>query len=308
MKSWRRVLVGTRGSRLALAQTEMVIELLQKVDGGVEFVPVPMKTMGDSRLPGKDGGVDGKTAFTGEIDRALLEGRVDISVHSMKDLPLVVDKAVVVATPLRGDPRDALVSIGGGRLDSLKEGARIGTSSVRRKAQLLARRGDVEVVELHGNVETRLRKLVEEKLDGVVLAAAGLQRLGLGWRISQSFEPEEMVPAVCQGTVAVEARKEDAEVIGLLRRIDDPRTRAASECERAFSEELGGDCDVPLGAFAEIRDRALTVVGVVSDPEGKSPVRGTAEGTADDPRGVGKMLASKLMDSGGRRILEEIGG
>ncbi|MDG6988206.1 MAG: hydroxymethylbilane synthase [Nitrososphaerota archaeon] len=300
-----RLLVGTRGSRLALAQTKIVIDLLQNAVRGVEVVPVAIKTSGDTLPQERRGDLDGKTAFTGEIDRALVDGRVDISVHSMKDIPAEIDQAIVVAaTPVRGDARDALVSASGARFAELKKGARVGTSSVRRRSQLLAARADLEVVEVHGNVETRLGKLGSGGLDGVVLAAAGLERLDLGGRISQLFQPQEMVPAVCQGIIAVETRKDDRELTELVRRVDDPRTRAASECERALSEELGGDCNVPLGAYAEARDGTLTVVGVVADPEGRRLVRKSARGAVDDPRSVGRKLAATLRDSGGRQILE----
>ncbi|MDG7015809.1 MAG: hydroxymethylbilane synthase [Nitrososphaerota archaeon] len=300
-----RLLIGTRGSRLALAQTKIVIDLLRDAARGVELVPVVIRTSGDTLPQERRGGLDGKTAFTGEIDTALVEGRVDISVHSMKDIPAQIDRAIVVAaTPVRGDARDALVSTGGARFAELKKGARVGTSSVRRRAQILAARSDLEVVEVHGNVETRLSKLGDGGVDGVVLAAAGLERLNLGGRISQLFQPQEMVPAACQGIIAVETREDDRELTELVRGVDDPRTRAASECERALSEELGGDCDVPLGAYAEVRDGTLTVVGVVADPEGRSLVRKSVTGTADDPRSLGRRLAETLRDSGGRRILE----
>lgn len=304
-----RLLVGTRGSKLALAQTKLVVDSLTKIGGGIEFVTVTIKTAGDIMPPDKLGGMDGKTAFTSEIDRELAQGRVDIAVHSMKDLPAKLNpRLVVAATPERGDPRDALVSASGASLPQLGRGARVGTSSARRRSQLLAARNDLDIVELHGNVETRLKKLEQRQLDGVVLAVAGLERLGLGSRISQAFDAEELVPAVCQGVLAVEARADDRETLDLVSRIDDPDTRAASDCERAFSGALGGDCYVPLGAFARVVSRKIRAVGLIANLEGKDMVRTSVEGNLRDPRGLGFELATKLNDAGGREILKELKG
>ena len=302
-----RVLVGTRGSALALAQTRLVVDLLHgKTEA--ELVMVPLKTSGDA-LPHERLVTDGKTAFTGDIDRELAEGRIDIAVHSMKDLPLLTDERLVIgATPKRGDPRDALVSPSGATLGRLRKGARIGTSSVRRMSQLLALRGDIEVVELRGNVDTRLRKIEERGLDGAVLAAAGLHRLGLGSRITQAFGVEEGVPAVCQGTLAVEARAGDSDVLAMLEAIDDPDTRASSECERAFSEELGGDCDVPLGAYATVAPGRMVAIGLVADPLGKRSARAEVEGDGRNPKALGRELARKVKERGGAKIMEGIAG
>ncbi|MDG6973084.1 MAG: hydroxymethylbilane synthase, partial [Nitrososphaerota archaeon] len=273
-----------------------------------ELVMVPLKTSGDA-LPHERLVTDGKTAFTGDIDRELAEGRIDIAVHSMKDLPLLTDERLVIgATPKRGDPRDALVSPSGATLGRLRKGARIGTSSVRRMSQLLALRGDIEVVELRGNVDTRLRKIEERGLDGAVLAAAGLHRLGLGSRITQAFGVEEVVPAVCQGTLAVEARAGDSDVLAMLEAIDDPDTRASSECERAFSEELGGDCDVPLGAYATVAPGRMVAIGLVADPLGKRSARAEVEGDGRNPKALGRELARKVKERGGAKIMEGIAG
>lgn len=302
-----RLLVGTRGSKLALAQTRLAVEMLRRVDSGLELVSVPVKTMGDIMPPEKLGGVDGKSAFTSEIDRQLIEGGIDLAVHSMKDLPVRLDERLVVAaTPEREDARDALVSESGMKLAQLRKGARIGTSSVRRRAQLLAMREDLKVVELHGNLETRLKKMELESLDGVVLAAAGLKRLGLEPRICQLFTTGEMVPAVCQGVLAVEARKDDEETLALLRKIDDPLTRAASDCERAFAEELGGDCYVPLGAFASPESGMLNALGMISDLDGRDSARASIRGEMADARGLGIKLAAKLNEAGGLRIMKEL--
>ncbi len=301
------MLVGTRGSRLALAQTDIVIEKLKMARRDVDSLPVPIRTLGDTLPAEKLGEVDGKSAFTSEIDRALVEGRIDLAVHSMKDLPSSIDPALVIAaTPERGDARDALVAVTAGGLMQLPKGARVGASSIRRRAQLFRMRSDIEVVEVHGNVDTRLAKVGRNGLAGTVLAAAGVQRLGLGSRIDQYFAIEDMVPAVCQGTLAVIARKDDGKTLAMLSSLDDPTTRASSECERAFSAALGGDCDVPLGGFAEAGSSGLKAVGMVSDPKGMRVAKATVSGPVEEARALGKRLAEKLSDSGGDRILREL--
>jgi hydroxymethylbilane synthase len=300
-----RIRLGTRGSSLALAQTKLVADLLMAAHEELEVVTVPLKTLGDLLPPEKLTKVDGKTAFTGEIEKQLLAGKIDVAVHSMKDLPIALGEGLVVAaTPKRGDPRDALVSKEKLPLKMLKAGARIGTSSVRRRAQLLAIRGDLEVVEIHGNVETRIQKIAREGLDGVVLAAAGLWRTGLDSNISEIFEIEEMVPAACQGILAVEARKDDETTVDLVSPINDRAARVASVCERAFAEELGGDCYVPLGAFARLKGASLVALGMVASLDGKSMVKLEEHGPASDAEAIGKRLGAKVADAGGRPILE----
>ena len=303
-----RLLVGTRGSKLALAQTKLVLDLLEEADGRFSFEVVPIKTAGDAGLSEARGFTDGKSAFTGEIEKQLAEGGIDFAVHSMKDLPASSDERLVIAaTPPMGDARDALVSSSGSVFKALKQDARVGTSSARRRAQILAARKDIEVVEMHGNVETRLRKLETEKLDAVVLAAAGLNRLGLGSRITQAFATDEIVPAPCQGTLAVQARSKSSDVLALLGKVDDAATRAASECERAFSQALGGDCDVPLGAHAGQRPGGLAAVGVLADPDGSYIVKASASGSPAQAKELGRRLADKVVASGGDKILKRLG-
>ncbi len=300
-----RIRLGTRSSSLALAQTKLVADLLKASHKDLEVVTVPVKTLGDLLPPEKLSGVDGKTAFTGEIERQLLEGKIDAAVHSMKDLPTKLeDRLVLAATPKRGDARDALVSKEGLRLKRMEVGARIGTSSVRRRAQLLSIRGDLEVVEMHGNVETRIRKMTEQGLDGVVLAAAGLQRTRLDSRISEIFGIGKIVPAPCQGILAVEARSDDEDAIDLISPINNSKARASSVCERAFAEELGGDCYVPLGAFATIQDSSLAVVGMVASPDGTTVVKLEDHGPPSDAEAIGSRLAGRVAEAGGRVILQ----
>jgi hydroxymethylbilane synthase len=300
-----RIRLGTRGSRLALAQTRLVADLLTSAHEDLEVVTVPLKTAGDLTQPERIGTVDRKAAFTGEIERQLLAGSIDAAVHSMKDLPIALDdRLTVAATPRRGDARDALVSEGNKLLSSLREGARIGTSSVRRRAQLLATRRDLNVTEIHGNVETRIRKIAREELDGVVLATAGLERAGLDGKIAERFATNRMVPAVCQGILAVQARRDQRPTIELLGKIDDPATHTASVCERAFAEELGADCNFPTGAFAHVDGGSLAVIGMVATLDGKKMVRAEVRGSASAAAAIGRELAAKVGSGEGRLILE----
>ncbi len=279
--------------------------MLEASHPGLEVKTVTLKTLGDVLPPEKLSRVDGKVAFTGEIERQLLAGKIDAAVHSMKDLPSKLDeKLVVAATPKRGDARDALVSKGGLQLRRLKTGATVGTSSVRRRAQLLAIRPDLDVVEIHGNIDTRIKKTTEGGLDGVVLAAAGLQRTHMDSVVSEVFETGEMVPAVCQGILAVEAREGDRDTIDLLGSIDDSETHNASVCERSFADELGGDCYVPLGAYARSEGEALEVVGMVASLDGRRMVKLEGRGPASGAEAIGRRLAEKVGEAGGRTILQ----
>ncbi|MDG6985353.1 MAG: hydroxymethylbilane synthase [Nitrososphaerota archaeon] len=290
---------------MAIAQTKLVLEMLEASSKAASFEVVTIKTAGDVSSPA---GADGKAAFTGEIEAQLVDGKIDLAVHSMKDLPTETDsRLALAATPVRGDPRDALVTTSGTKLSELRKGAKLGTSSLRRRAQLLSIRNDLEVVELHGNVETRLRKMGDERLDGIVLAAAGLERLGLGSKITQLFHTSEVVPAPCQGIIAVQTARKSKETLALLRKIDDASTRLASECERAFSADLGGDCDLPLGAFAAVDGERLDAIGVLAYPDGTRVVKASSTGDSKDAKQVGRELAAKVIRSGGGEILERLG-
>lgn len=299
--------LGTRGSDLALAQTKLVADLLMSKHPRLQVVTVPIRTSGDTLPPAGWGERDAKSAFTGEIESELREGKIDAAVHSMKDLPAAMDPRLVVgATPSRGDPRDALVSRAGVPLSAMPAGSTIGTSSVRRRAQLLAARPELKLVEVHGNVGTRVRKLSERGLDGLVLAAAGLERAGLGPAITQRFEVEEMTPAVCQGILAVQARRDDPSTIDLLASIDDPTTHAAATCERAFAAALGGDCNVPIGAFAATDSGLIAALGMVARPDGSRIARAKAQGQFSDAESIGRRLAAGAEEAGGAEILQEL--
>jgi hydroxymethylbilane synthase len=300
--STRRLRIGTRGSKLALAQTSIVATLLTQAAEGLEVQVVPVKTRGDTLPPSQRGEADGKGVFTEDIESMLLRGDLDLAVHSMKDLSVTIDPALVIAaSPPRGDPRDALVSATKKTLDALPDGASLGTSSIRRKAQLLTLRKDLRLVDLHGNVETRIRKMTELGIDGVVLAAAGLDRLSLGKEITQRFPTSQLVPAAGQGALAVQARRKDAEMARLASKIDDPETATATECERDFAKAMGADCTLPIGAFASFEGRSITLTGMIASLDGNSVIRRSASST--DPRGLGTQLGNEILELGGAAIL-----
>ncbi|MDR5675046.1 MAG: hydroxymethylbilane synthase [Armatimonadota bacterium] len=294
--------VGTRASSLSRRQTDWVLQLLRRADPRLQFHVVPVRTAGDrsSRPIAELGGVGW---FTRELERALLEGTVDLVVHSLKDLPTETPGGLVVAaTPPREDARDALV----GRwptLDALPRGARVGTSSPRRRAQLLAYRRDLEVVPLRGNVDTRLRKVDAGEVEAAVLAAAGLVRGGWEDRIRQYLDPEVMLPAPAQGALAVQVRESDAPLVELTRQIDHPPTRAAVRAERAFLRALGGGCTLPVGALATVEgDRLCLQVRVLSE-DGSRQVSARREGRPDDPERLGHEVAEEV-----RPFLSLMGG
>lgn len=297
--------VGTRSSKLSLAQTDIVVRLLKSAHPSLEMEVIPIKTLGDRLPPDQRGSIDEKRAFTQDIEDLLLAGVLDFAVHSLKDLPSVLREDLsIVATPPREDARDALVSSKGEMLNAIPKAGKIGTSSLRRRAQLLRMRRDLDVIEIRGNVETRLQKITELGLDGVVLAAAGLKRIGEQDRISQLFSVYEMVPAPGQGILAVEARKDDGETSLTISALDDPNTKFAANCERAFSKTLGGDCNVPLGCYAEVSRGRIAVTGMIASPDGIEFVKRSIMGAASEPERAGEDLAQSLLASGGKKILE----
>jgi len=285
------ILIGTRGSALALAQAEGVARQLRDLGARVELRII--KTTGD-RVQGPPEMPAEKGVFVKEIEAALLAGEVRLAVHSLKDLPTDLKPGLLIAAvPLRADPRDALISRGQ-RLADLPRGARVGTSSPRRRAQLLRVRPDLEMLPVRGNVHTRLRKLDAGDYDAIVLAAAGLERLGLGDRIVERLACEVCLPAPGQGALAVEARAGDEEAIGLARRIEDAASRACVEAERALLAGLGGGCRVPIGALAEAEGAALRLRGVVASPDGARAVFGEKVGERERPQELGRLLAEDL--------------
>jgi hydroxymethylbilane synthase len=297
--------IGTRGSPLALWQAHHVTELLRAAapDRPVELVEI--ETIGDQvrDVPLTQLGGDG--AFTKAIQQALLAGQVDVAVHSLKDLPtFTVEGLMLAAVPQRGPTGDALVSKKHARFAELPAGAVVATSSLRRKAQLLHRRPDLKLIDIRGNVETRLRKLVEQNLDATILAEAGLVRLGLAEQITEILDAAWMYPAVGQGALGLECRTTDADTIAILDRLNDAPTRWAVLAERAMLRGLGGGCQVPIGAVTRIADGTLTLRGVVLPPDGSQRVEAEITGPMDQAESLGRRVADQLRSQGAEELLK----
>jgi hydroxymethylbilane synthase len=299
------VRIATRRSALAKWQANHVAALLAGLEPGLEVQLLELMTKGDRILDVPLAEVGGKGLFVKEIEDALLRGEAQVAVHSMKDLPAVLAPGLVIAAvPAREDPRDALVSKGM-RLADLPRGARVGTASLRRAAQLKAVRPDLRVETIRGNVQTRLRK-VEEGFDAVVLALAGLKRLGLDGAVVQVFSPDEMLPAVAQGALAIEARQGDAETLRRLRPLDDAVTRVQVEAERGLMRRLEGGCQVPLAGHATVEGATVRLRGLVASLDGSRVVRGERVGPASEAAQVGVALAEELLSRGAAEILSQI--
>ena len=299
--------LGTRGSPLAMRQAGLVADALCNRWPGLEVALIAIKTSGDKLLDSPLAQAGGKGLFVKEIEEALLGGRIDLAVHSLKDLPAVLPPGLRLGAVMRReDPLDALVARDGLQFAELPLGARIGTSSLRRQVQFLHRRPDLQIVPLRGNVETRLKKLDTLGLDAVVLAAAGLIRLGLEHRITERLDPDLSLPAIGQGALAIEIREGDRRVAAPVDRIDHRETRLATMAERAFLRRLGGSCVTPVAAFGEIEGDLLVLTGMVGSLDGKRLVRRALRGEAGTPDEVGRALAEELLAAGADEILREI--
>ena len=293
--------LGTRGSALALRQSGMIAAELERRGTPVETVVI--RTSGDVAT-GSLAALGGKGLFVKEIEEALLRGHVDLAVHSLKDMPaLLPDGLVLVATPPRADARDVVVSHAGVGLASLPAGSRVGTSSLRRRAQLATLRRDLGVVEMRGNVDTRLGKLARGQVEAVLLAAAGLARLGIAPAGTVAIPVHTFVPAIGQGILALEARADDARVHRLLAALDDPATRAAATAERAFLAAIGGDCHTPLAAHAVVRGPTLVMQALVYGLDGRTVLGDAFEGPLYAAADVGTRLAAALMTRGAAEII-----
>ena len=293
--------LGTRGSALALAQSGAVRDRLRALGADVEIVTI--RTEGDRRVDQRLAAVGGKGLFVKELEEALLDERVDLAVHSLKDLPADVPAGLTLAAfAAREDPRDVLVTRVAGGLDTLRAAARIGTSSPRRRALLLAARPDLRVEPLRGNVDTRLRKLAESDWDGIVLAAAGLRRLGLAPAHATPLDPRTFVPAVGQGIVAIEARADDADTLGWLGALDDADARAMAEAERAYLAHLGASCVTPMAAHARVRADRIELDAVVASEDGRQVMRETATGARAEAAQLGREVADRMLARGAASI------
>lgn len=298
-----RIRIGTRGSALALAQSNWVKAQIERHDPKAEVELRVIKTRGDRFVDTPMRDLGNKGAFTREIDEALLGGDIDLAVHSMKDLPAVLPPGLIIAVvPKREDPRDVLVTLSEGTLGDLAPGTTVGTGSLRRRVQLLHHRPDLSIVPIRGNVDTRLRKLDDGEVAALVMAAAGLKRIGRSDRISEFFTEQICVSAVAQGALAVEARKESP-LLERLEFLHDPTTCAEVTAERAMLGRLGGGCHVPIGARATVRGGELAIIGVVASADGRRLCRGHTAGSAGDAEEIGRRLANDLLSQGADRLL-----
>jgi hydroxymethylbilane synthase len=290
----RRLTAGSRGSALARRQTELVIEALRRATPDIEIEAVTVQTEGDRRQDVSLEAFGGEGVFVKDIERRLQQGEIDLAVHSLKDMPAETPDGLTIGAVLpRGDARDVLVSRDGLRLPDLPPGARLGSDSRRRAVQVLALRPDIETISIRGNVDTRLNKVQAGDYDGVLLAAAGLERLDRLNAVSQYFTIEEVLPAVGQAVLAIECRAGDAEVLELLRGVDDPPTRSAITAERAFLRRLGAGCRLPVGAYAEVNGRMLRLRGLLATDEGKIAREDVTGATAEADR-IGREIAERL--------------
>jgi hydroxymethylbilane synthase len=299
--------IGTRGSQLALYQANWVKEKLIQVHPHLKVTLVKIKTTGDRIQDAPLAKVGGKGLFVKEIEEALIHRGIDLAVHSIKDVPTELPKGLrLCAITKREDPRDVFISKDGTLLKNLPQRAKIGTSSLRRQAQLLHFRGDFEMIPLRGNLDTRLKKLKTMNLDGIILAYAGVKRLGLAERITEIISTEISLPAIGQGALGIETRMDDEEVEKIIRSLNDPHSAIAISAERAFLKKLGGGCQVPIAAFGQIVGSTLQIDGMVATTNGKRFIHHHLEGTIEEAESLGIELANVLLNKGADEILKEI--
>jgi hydroxymethylbilane synthase len=298
-----RLRIGSRGSQLALWQANHIRALLGERGHAAEIEII--KTTGDKISDVALAKVGTKGMFTKEIEEALVEARIDLAVHSLKDLPTEIPPGLeIAAVTERANPRDVFCSPKYQSLEDLPRGARVGTSSLRRQAQIRVLRPDLDIHALRGNVDTRVRKLEAGEFDAIILAAAGLDRLGRSEVVRQILSPEVMCPAAGQGALGVETRAGDSVTRGLVNFLDDPAARATTTCERALLKKLGGGCQVPIGALAEVREGRLHLQAIVADPAGSRLIRESQDGS--DPVRLGESVGEALLRRGGEAILETV--
>jgi len=299
--------IGTRKSALALWQAEHVRTRLLAHDPALHVELVKITTSGDRILDRPLATVGGKGLFIKELEQALFDDRIDLAVHSMKDLTVTLPEPLHIAAVLeRADPRDAFVSNNYRRLADLPAGARVGTSSLRRQCQLRARYPNCRIVDLRGNVNTRLAKLDAGEFDAIILAVAGLQRLGFGNRITDALDPSDSLPAVAQGAICIESRRDDEETNRALATLDHAPTRCCVTAERALNSRLDGGCQVPIAAHAQLSGDRLFLRALVGDPDGRRVLNAEADGPADNPRALGEQVADLLTARGAKAILDDV--
>lgn len=301
--------IATRKSPLALWQANHVREALLARNPGLKVELLTMTTQGDKILDTPLAKVGGKGLFVKELEVGMLEGRADLAVHSMKDVPVEFPDGLGLAAVLpREDPRDVLISNRFSSIDELPDSARVGTSSLRRQCQLRARRPDLQILDLRGNVNTRLKKLDEGAYDAILLAAAGVRRMGWESRITELLPPEQFLPAIGQGAIGIEIRLDDQRVAGLVAQLNDPRTATRIAAERALNERLQGGCQVPIAGYSEISHGVIVLRALVGRPDGSELVQGVISGRPEDAEELGRVLADDLLSRGAREILADVYG
>jgi hydroxymethylbilane synthase len=305
--STRRIRIATRKSPLALWQAEHVRQLLQHAHPGLEVELLKMSTQGDKIIDTPLAKIGGKGLFVKELEQGLLNGDADIAVHSMKDVPVELPDGLHLAVVLeREEPRDAFVSNHYQRFDDLPRGARVGTASLRRQCQLASLRPDLEILNLRGNVGTRLKKLDDGHYDAIILASAGLIRLGLAQRIAQKIPVEICLPAIGQGVIGIECRSDDPLVNDLISVLEHPQTQVCITAERALNERLQGGCQVPIGGYAELNGDTLFMRGLVGHPNGHTVIQAEKNGAVQQARDIGIAVADDLLARGADTILNEV--
>jgi hydroxymethylbilane synthase len=303
------LILGTRGSKLALHQSEWFQSRIHAVMPDVQVTLRKIQTSGDKIVDVPLAKIGGKGLFVKEIEEALLAGEIDLAVHSMKDVPAQLPKGLeILCVPPREDARDALISRDGRSFKDLPRGATIGTASLRRQAQLLNARPDLRIVMLRGNLDTRLRKLKEGQFDAIVLAAAGLHRLAWAHEITEYLDPSVSLPAIGQGALGIEGRSDDQFVRSVLDRLNDRATATTVTAERAFLARLEGGCQVPIAAYATLSDGQVMLDGLVAGVDGKTVLRDRIQGSSHDAHALGVQLAGRLLARGGDKILRDIYG
>ncbi|VAW75642.1 Porphobilinogen deaminase [hydrothermal vent metagenome] len=299
--------IATRKSPLALWQANHVRDALLARHPELEIELVTMTTQGDKILDTPLAKVGGKGLFVKELETGILEGRADLAVHSMKDVPVEFPDGLGLAAVLpREDPRDALISNEYSSIETLPEGARLGTSSLRRQCQIRRIRPDLEVIDLRGNVNTRLAKLDNGDYDAILLAAAGIRRMGWEARISELLAPEQFIPAIGQGAIGIEIRVDDLRVRALIEELNDGQTAIRIRAERALNEALQGGCQVPIAGYSEVSHGVIVLRGLVGRPDGTEMVQGVISGRPEDGEELGQVLAEDLLSRGARQILDDV--
>ncbi|MGG3987350.1 hydroxymethylbilane synthase [Bacillus smithii] len=304
----RKIIVGSRRSKLALTQTKWVIQQLKRLNPSYEFEIKEIVTKGDKILDVTLSKVGGKGLFVKEIEQAMLNKEIDMAVHSMKDMPAYLPEGLTIGCiPEREDHRDVLISKDGLTLDQLPAGAKIGTSSLRRGAQILAHRPDVKMQWIRGNIDTRLKKLETDDYDAIVLAAAGLSRMG--WTkdvVTQFLDPDICLPAVGQGALAVECRKDDEELLSLLQGLNSTDTAQSVAAERAFLQKMDGGCQVPIAGYAHVKGEEVALTALVASPDGKTVYKEMAVG--GNPEQVGEEVARRMIRMGAKQLIDQLAG